>query len=180
MLPKLEQVGILNGVHSHLFAMEINEEVMKERRNQEFMKPTKSKTATPACSPINYLQVVTNMEIRSYVNGSEHTHRQALFPRLCFLPLSSNLIQVHLEVFQFLVPLFTQFLQLREGLGATADLLLLQSCKKRLQNFPYQALTSARWSSLTLEQKFEFVFGNNDPSRKKSRDLPYKIKMISR
>lgn len=41
-------------------------------------------------------------------------------------------------------------------------------------------LKSDRWVRLSLSEQYEMVFGAQDPSRKKLKDLPYTIKIISR
>ena len=37
-----------------------------------------------------------------------------------------------------------------------------------------------KWKNFNLSERFEVVFGPNDPSRKKFKDVPYQIRIVSR
>ena len=41
-------------------------------------------------------------------------------------------------------------------------------------------LTLEAWKTMSLNEKYETVFGSSDPSRKKLRDLPYSVKIVPR
>jgi hypothetical protein len=41
-------------------------------------------------------------------------------------------------------------------------------------------LTAEKWKSMKLSEQYETVFGPIDPSRKKLRDIPYSVKVVSR
>jgi hypothetical protein len=45
---------------------------------------------------------------------------EELFPRLLYLRLDNTLIQAHLDILEYLRPLFTLYLEHKEGLSATA------------------------------------------------------------
>ena len=41
-------------------------------------------------------------------------------------------------------------------------------------------MTSQKWKTMSLNEQYETVFGPIDPSRKKLRELPYFVKIVSR
>jgi hypothetical protein len=41
-------------------------------------------------------------------------------------------------------------------------------------------MTLEKWKSFSLNERYEVVFGPSDPSRKKFKDLPYQIRIVSR
>ena len=54
----------------------------------------------------NYIQVILNFEYYS-TPTCEDEEPEKFFPRLVYLRLDQSLIQAHLDVFEFLKPLFT-------------------------------------------------------------------------
>ena len=41
-------------------------------------------------------------------------------------------------------------------------------------------MTSEKWKKMSLNEQYEAVFGPNDPSRRKLRDLPYLVRIVTR
>ena len=41
-------------------------------------------------------------------------------------------------------------------------------------------MTSDKWKKMSLNEQYEAVFGPNDPSRRKLRDLPYLVRIVTR
>ena len=51
--------------------------------------------------------------------------------------------------------------------------------KRRKVQIP-PLMTSDKWKKMSLTEQYEAVFGPNDPSRRKLRDLPYLVRIVSR
>lgn len=96
---------------------------------------------------------------------------ESFFPRALYLRLDESLIQAHLDIFEYLRPLFTLYLEHKENLS--------QSCRKyflKRKRVPVpERVKSSLWNNMTLSQQYEAVFGPLDPSRRKREDLPYFI-----
>lgn len=41
-------------------------------------------------------------------------------------------------------------------------------------------LTSDKWKKLSQIEQYEMVFGSSDPSRRKLKDVPYFIRLVSK
>jgi hypothetical protein len=97
-----------------------------------------------------------------------------MFPRLCYLRLGQSLIQAHLDIFEYLRPLFTAFLESEDNPQLSS-----KSFRERRSHMdPAKGgpavKTSKIWRQMTLTQQYEAAFGGAcDPSRKKIEDLPY-------
>jgi hypothetical protein len=77
-----------------------------------------------------------------------------------------------------LQPLFTKFLETKERVNT--DSRDYKAILKR-KDVPLPArLTLEAWKQMSLTEQYETVFGSNDPSRRKLRDLPYSVRIVSR
>lgn len=97
---------------------------------------------------------------------------------MAYLNLDSSLIQIHLDIFKMLRPLFLKFLETRERINCDEKDFKALHKRKSVQVPPL--MTSQKWKSMSLSEQYETVFGPIDPSRKKLRELPYFIKVVSR
>jgi hypothetical protein len=75
-------------------------------------------------------------------------------------------------------PLFQKFLETRERLNCDEKDYKAIHKRKGIQVPPL--MTSQKWKSMSLSEQYETVFGPIDPSRKKLRELPYFVKIVSR
>lgn len=98
------------------------------------------------------------------------------FPRLAYLRLDESLIQAHLDIFEYLKPLFKLYLDHKEGLSNSAHKMF----KRRKNVTVPERVKTQLWDNMTLTQQYEAVFGPTDPSRKKLEDLPYLISILTR
>lgn len=110
------------------------------------------------------------MNIQLFKNmGIEETEAEKIFPRILYLKLDESLIQAHLDIFEYLRPLFTSFLEHKEGIQTSSTKIYSQ----RRHVLVPDRVNSSLWSKMTLSQQYEAVFGSQDPSRKKLAELPY-------
>lgn len=141
------------------------------------------------------LQVVTNIQVvrdlekqekleqdtNSEVIFGNSDHREiyeTFFPRLAYLNLDATLIQAHLDIFKMMRPLFLKWLETRERVNCDEKDFKAMHKRKCVQAPPL--MTSQKFKAMSLSEQYESVFGPIDPSRKKLRELPYFIKIVSR
>lgn len=135
------------------------------------------------------IQIVTDlekMEDLESMDGSgeifgDHDMRsvyEMVYPRLVFLSLEGTLIDAHLDIFRFLSPLFLKYLETRERLNE--DPRDFKAYMKRRKVPLPPCMTSARFKQMSLNEQYEAVFGSQDPSRQKLRDLPYFVRIVSK
>ena len=103
---------------------------------------------------------------------------EMVFPRLSFLNLDGTLIDAHLDIFRQLSPLFLKYLETRERINTDPRDYKALMKRRKVQIPPM--MTSEKWKKMSLNEQYEAVFGPNDPSRKKLRDLPYLVRIVSR
>jgi hypothetical protein len=102
-----------------------------------------------------------------------------VLPRLADLNLDESLIQVHLDIFKVLEPIFRLYLETREKVNQDAR--DWKALKKRTGIFGIPPMmTSEKWKTMSLIEKYTAVFGPSDPSRRKLEDLPYFVRLVSR
>lgn len=119
-----------------------------------------------------FIQVIVNLSV-----FTSNSQTEDYFPRLLYLRLDESLIQAHLDILEYLKPLFTLFLEHKEGVSNCARKLY----KQRKHVFVPERITTSTWNKMTLNQQYEAVFGGSiDPSRKKLSELPYFISIASR
>lgn len=75
-------------------------------------------------------------------------------------------------------PLFQKFLETRERLNCDEKDYKALHKRKGIQVPPL--MTSQKWKAMSISEQYETVFGPIDPSRKKLRELPYFVKIVSR
>jgi hypothetical protein len=94
-----------------------------------------------------YIQVIANFQIYNFIDGVEE-EPEKMFPRLTYLKLNESLIQVHLEIFDYLKPLFTQYLEHKEGIQNFYQ----RSFSKRKNHVivPNVIKTISLWNQMTL------------------------------
>jgi hypothetical protein len=89
------------------------------------------------------------------------------------------LIQAHLDIFKLLEPIFRLYLETREKVNSDAR--DWKALKKRNGIFGIPPMmTSEKWKTMTIIEKYTAVFGPQDPSRRKIEDLPYFVRLVSR
>ena len=89
------------------------------------------------------------------------------------------MIQAHLDIFKLLEPIFRLYLETREKVNSDAR--DWKALKKRNGIFGIPPMmTSEKWKTMTIIEKYTAVFGPQDPSRRKIEDLPYFIRFLSR
>lgn len=87
-----------------------------------------------------------------------------VFPRLMFLNLEGTLIDVHLEIFRQLSPLFLKYLETRERINS--DPRDYKAYMKRRKVPIPPCMSAARWRQMSISEQYEAVFnGSSDPSR---------------
>lgn len=104
---------------------------------------------------------------------------EIIFPRLLTLQTDASLIQVHLDVFKHMSPLFLKYLETRERLNEDQRDWKALKKRKGLLGIP-PMMTSEKWKTMNTVEQYTAVFGPHDPSRKKLEDLPYFVKVVSR
>lgn len=75
--------------------------------------------------------------------------------------------------------MFLKFLESRERLRNCDEKDYKAMYKRKSVQVP-TLLTSQKWKNMSLSEQYETVFGPIDPSRKKLRELPYFVKIVSR
>ncbi len=95
----------------------------------------------------NHIQVILNFQIFNQP-GSVEDEPETFFPRMVYLKLDESLIQAHLDIFEYLKPLFSLYLEHKENLS--------QTCRKFFQKrkrvpVPERVKTSL-WNNMTLVQ----------------------------
>ena len=74
--------------------------------------------------------------------------------------------------------MFLKFLETRERINCDEkDFKAMH--KRRSVQVPI-LMTSQKWRTMSVNEQYETVFGPIDPSRKKLRELPYFVKIVSR
>ena len=68
----------------------------------------------------SFIQVILNLSIFN-PNLPKDEPQEEIFPRLIYLKLDESLVQAHLDILDYLKPLFTQFLEHKEGISTTAN-----------------------------------------------------------
>ena len=96
----------------------------------------------------NFLQVIINLEeFKNPDLNSEDSER--MFPRLVYLRQDESLIQAHLDIFEYFKPLFTLYLENKEGVSRNSYKLF----KKRRNVAIPDRINSGLWNSkMTLNQ----------------------------
>ena len=142
------------------------------------------------------MQVITNLQIVHDIDKQEKLEQEdsterifgdkgrcediyeMVFPRLSFLNLDGSLIDAHLDIFRQLSPLFQKYLETRERVNTDPRDLKALTKRRKVQIPPL--MTSEKWKKMSLNEQYEAVFGPNDPSRRKLRDLPYLVRIVTR
>jgi hypothetical protein len=89
------------------------------------------------------------------------------------------LIQAHLDIFKVLEPIFRLYLETREKINT--DLRDWKALKKRNGIFGIPPMmTSEKWKTMSIIEKYTAVFGPSDPSRRKLEDVPYFMRLVTR
>lgn len=92
----------------------------------------------------SYIQVILNLSVFTPSNQSEPP--EEIFPRLIYLRLDDTLVKAHLDILDYMKPLFTQFLEHKEGLSSTASKLF----KTRKHVYVPERISTSTWSKMTL------------------------------
>jgi hypothetical protein len=71
---------------------------------------------------------------------------ETFFPRMAYLKLDESLIQAHLDIFEYLKPLFTLYLEHKENLSSTCRKFFL---KRKRVPVPERVKTSL-WNNMSL------------------------------
>ncbi|CDW79869.1 ubiquitin carboxyl-terminal hydrolase family [Stylonychia lemnae] len=131
-----------------------------------------------------YIQTIINPQICQFDDqdiseeGQMKISFEKIFPRLVYLRLNESLIQTHLDIFEYLRPLFTSYL---ENINNLTSFCKSFAKRKNQVQGPSVIKDLGLWNVMSLNQQYESVFGGaHDPSRKKIEDLPYQINIVSR
>ena len=139
---------------------------------------------------ITNLQIVHDLDKQERLEQEDSTERifgdkgqcddiyEMVFPRLSFLNLEGTLIDAHLDIFRQLSPLFQKYLETRERVNTDPRDYKALMKRRKVQIPPL--MTSEKWKKMSLNEQYEAVFGPNDPSRRKLRDLPYLVRIVTR
>ena len=67
----------------------------------------------------NFIQVIINFQVFT-LPGCTDEDPEKYFPRLAYLRLDESLIQAHLDIFEYLKPMFKLYLDHKEGFSNSA------------------------------------------------------------
>jgi hypothetical protein len=91
----------------------------------------------------NYIQVILNFSIFNQTASTEEPEKY--FPRVIYLRLDESLIQAHLDIFEYVKPLFKMYLDEKDGVTTSAHKMFR---KRKNVSVPERVKTSL-WDNMT-------------------------------